>query len=173
MKRATATLGFVATTAVLLLSGCGSEGLSADEVQCTTGQTYASIMTALGFARAVDKDVAPGFDVDGRVSDSSDSLSCGKDDFVDPDGVPGIDNQLAPLVPEVEKLVGNAVDGLVQGAINDGQLVILMEMENVDDLTNDECVNLAVQVGVKKRPSLGTDGVIEAYQTFERRQGAH
>jgi hypothetical protein len=132
-----------------------------------TGETYAAITTKLGFARAVSATVAPGFDLDGRTSDGSDMLSCGKKDFTDPEGRIGVDNQLAPLVPEVEKFVGDAIDGLLQGSINDGQLVILMEMENVDDFKNDSCVNLAVQVGVKKRPTLGTDGVIEAYQTFE------
>jgi hypothetical protein len=155
-----------ALAAGVFLAGCAPEAPDA-AASCVTGETYAGIVTKLGFARAVSADVAPGFDIDGRVSDTSDYTSCGKKDFVDEEGRQGIDNQLAPLVPEVEKLVGNAVDGLIQGSINDGQLVILYEMENVDDLVNDECVNFAVQVGTKKRPNLGTDGVIEGYQTFE------
>ena len=85
---------------------------------------------------------------------------------MDPEGRPGIDNQLALLVPDIEKTFGDAPDGLIQGAINNGELVILMQMEGVDDLADDGCVNLSVVVGQKRAPSLGTDGVIEAYQTF-------
>ncbi|MRG93823.1 hypothetical protein [Polyangium spumosum] len=155
-----------ALAAALFLVGCGGEEAPA-AASCETGETYAAITTKLQFARLMSDTVAPGFDLDGRTSDGSDTLSCGKKDFKDPEGRAGVDNQLAPLVPEVEKFVGDAIDGLLQGSINDGQLVILMEMENVDDFKNDACVNLAVQVGVKKRPNLGTDGVIEAYQTFE------
>jgi len=150
----------------LFLAGC-SEEEGSGTASCETGETYAAITTKLAFARMVSPTVAPGFDLDGRTSDGTDSLSCGKADFVDSEGHGGVDNQLAPLVPEVEKFVGDAIDGLLQGSINDGQLVILMEMENVDDFRNDACVNLAVQVGVKKRPTLGTDGIIESYQTFE------
>jgi hypothetical protein len=155
-----------ALAAGVFLAGCGPQEAEAVD-SCTTGETYAGIITKLGFARAISADASPGFDLDSRVSDGSDYLSCGKKDFKDPEGREGVDNQVAILLPEVEKLVGNAVDGLIQGSINDGQLVILYEMENVEDLTNDACVNFGVSIGVKKRPTLGTDGVIEAYQTFE------
>jgi hypothetical protein len=156
-----------ALLASLALAGCGADGADgATGDTCKTGETQAAIITELGFTRELKPGEAPGFNLDGKVSDGSDYLSCGKVDYTDPDGNKGIDNQLAGLVPEVEKLVGNAVDGLIKGAINDGQLVILMEMEGVDDLVNDPCVNVAVQIGEKRPPSLGTDGVIEAYQTF-------
>jgi hypothetical protein len=158
---------FAALAAGLALAGCNPGGGSDADVACATGEKRAAIVTALGFTRTTEAGLAPGFDLDDRVSDGSDIESCGKKDLVDPEGRSGVDNQLAVLVPEVEKLVGNAVDGLVQGAINDGQLVILIEMEGVDDFKKDSCVNLSVQIGEKRPPSLGTDGVIEAYQTFE------
>ncbi|UQA59652.1 hypothetical protein [Polyangium aurulentum] len=158
---------FALLSAGLALAGCSPDEATDAGAACATGETRAAIVTALGFTRTTEAGQAPGFDLDNRVSDGSDIASCGKKDFTDPDGRAGVDNQLAALVPEVEKLVGNAVDGLVQGAINDGQLVILMEMGGVDDFQNDSCVSLAVQVGEKRPPSLGTDGVIEAYQTFE------
>jgi hypothetical protein len=155
----------VALSGALFLVGCGGEEANAVS-SCATGETLGGIVTKLGFTRTKDADHAPGFDLDGRVSDDNDSASCGKKDFIDEEGRTGIDNQLAPLVPEVEKLVGDAVDGLIQGAINDGSLVILMEMENVDDPLNDDCVNFTVQNGEIRRPNLGTDGTVEAYQTF-------
>jgi hypothetical protein len=163
----TDNLAFVAALAAsVFLGGCGPEEADG-AVSCATGETYAGITTKLGFARAISADSAPGFDLDGRVSDASDYMSCGKKDFKDAEGRAGVDNQIATLVPEVEKLVGDAVDGLIQGSINDGQLVILFEMENVDDLMNDPCVDFGIVIGARKRPNLGTDGVIEAYQTFE------
>jgi len=166
MKHLTSWAGFFVFTASSLLVGCGSEGLSPDEISCTTGESYAAVLTSLAFTSA-ENEIAPGFDLDGRVSTGEDYLSCGKADFVDTEGNKGIDNRLAALIPVVRAQFGDAVDGLVQGAINDGELVILTEMENVDDLTNDACVNVAVHIGQKKRPSLGTDGVVEAYQTFD------
>ncbi|HRI63254.1 MAG TPA: hypothetical protein PK156_03430 [Polyangium sp.] len=166
MKNSTLRTGFFLVVASVFLAGCGEDGPSADELSCTTGSTHAAVLTALAFTIA-ENDVAPGFNLDDRVSTNEDYLSCGKADFVDPDGVPGIDNRLAALIPVIKAQVGDAVDGLVQGAINDGNLVILTEIENVDDLVDDSCVNVGVTIGQKKRPSLGTDGVIEAYQTFE------
>jgi len=165
MKTGMQGIGFFLVGEALGVAGCAPEGPSAEELSCTTGETHATVLTALAFT-IVDKNVAPGFNLDGRVSDGSDSLSCGHEDYVDPNGVPGIDNRLASLIPIIKEKFGDAVDGLVQGAINDGELVILMEVENVDDMTNDACVNVGVQIGTKKRPSLGTDGEIEAYQTF-------
>jgi len=152
--------------AAALLSGCAPDEPTAEELSCTSGEKYVTVLTSLAFTIA-ENNVAPGFNLDDRVSDGNDTLSCGKEDFVDPDGVPGIDNRLATLIPVIKDQVGDAVDGLVQGAINDGELVILTELENVDDWMNDSCVNVGVQIGQKKRPNLGTDGVIEAYQTFD------
>jgi hypothetical protein len=165
MKIVRSMIALVLAGASSVLAGCAPEG-PADEIQCTTGQTQVATLTSLAFTVVADN-VAPGFDLDDRVSDSSDYLSCGKEDYVDPEGVPGIDNRLASLIPVIKDQFGDAVDGLVQGAINDGELVVLLELENVDDVANDECVNVGVQIGMKKRPSLGTDGVIEAYQTFD------
>lgn len=159
-----AGMGLFATSSFLV--GCGSEGLSPEEISCTTGESYSAVLTSLAFTSA-ENDVAPGFNLDNRVSTGEDYLSCGKADFVDAEGNTGIDNRLAALIPVVRAQFGDAVDGLVQGAINDGELVILTEMEHVDDLVNDSCVNVAVHIGEKKRPSLGTDGVVEAYQTFD------
>lgn len=165
MKNATFRAGFFLLAAAMS-SGCAPDEPSADELSCTTGSTHAAVLTSLAFTLAAN-DIAAGFDLDGRVSDGNDSLSCGKADFTSPDGVKGIDNRLAALIPVVKEQVGDAVDGLVQGAIDDGELVILTEIENVDDMMNDSCVNVGVTIGQKKRPSLGTDGVIEAYQTFD------
>lgn len=146
-------------------NGAGGAGGAARVDTCAPGRPRAAILTSLSFTRESPKGVVPGFDLDGVVSKGDDEASCNKVDFVSPEGTPGIDNQLASLIPDVEKVVGNAVDGLVQGAINDGRLNIMIDLDAVDDLRNDPCVRMSVQLGLGK-PVLGTDGVIEGFQTF-------
>lgn len=135
--------------------------------QCGSASSRAFLISTLAFTR-IDAETgqAPGFDVDEVVSTGDDAGSCFKKDFVGPHGEAGIDNQIAVFVPELEKILGNAVDGLVQGAINNGDLLILMDVRGAESLKNDDCVDMTVQLG-KGKPTLGTDGVIEAYQTYD------
>lgn len=44
-----------------------------------------------------DPDIAPGFDIDCRVSDDTDSTACFQLDYTSPDGHRGVDNQLGPV----------------------------------------------------------------------------
>ena len=150
-----------------LLAGCSSA--DDDKPDCTTGQQQAYVITALAFTREGPRGVAAGFDLDGRVSTKPEDQTCGKLDLVGPNGEQGIDNQLALFVPEIEKRVGNAVDGIIQGAINDGRLLIMLDLANVDDTQKDACVNMEVKLAEGK-PLLGTDGVVEAWQTFDLRR---
>lgn len=152
--------------AVLAMFGCSSAD---EEPDCTTGKSQAYILTALGFTREEPRGTVSGFDLDSRVSLRPEDESCGKVDLVDPQGVQGIDNQLAIFLPEIEKRFGNAVDGIIQGAINDGRLLIMMDLAGIDDTQNDSCVNLQVKLAEGK-PTLGTDGVVEAWQTFQLRK---
>jgi hypothetical protein len=149
------------------LSGCSSS--EAVEPTCEPGPSKAYVLTSLTFTRESPRGVAPGFDLDDRVTSAPEDPSCGKVDLVSPTGEKGIDNQLALLIPEVEKRVGNAIDGIIQGAINDGRLLIMFDLQNVNDPADDKCVDLEVKLGEGK-PTLGTDGVIEAYQTFDLRK---
>ena len=141
------------------------------KAQTCSGVSRSAVITQLAFTREASKGVAPGFDLDQFTSVGEDDASCRKKDFTDPEGRQGIDNQLAALIPDVEAIVGDAVDGLIQGAINDGQLLIALDMEGVDDLQNDSCIGVTVGLAQGK-PSLGTDGVIEGFQTFTARTDA-
>lgn len=157
--------------ATLLATGCAddqTDPVPAEPESCGTGATKSFLVSTLAFTR-VDPmtGTAPGFDVDGVVSEGEDAGSCFKEDFVGPDGEAGVDNQIAVFVPELEAILGDAVDGLVQGAINNGDLLIVLNAQGVDSLENDDCVDVSVHTAMGK-PTLGTDGVIEAYQTFDR-----
>lgn len=155
-------------SALAVLPGCST---AEDDVPptCQPGATETYVITALNFTRESPRGVAPGFDLDGRTSGSDEQASCGKADMTSPDGQAGIDNQLAQVLPDVEKQVGNAVDGIIQGAINDGRLLVALEVANLNDTKKDECVDLHVKL-LDGKPTLGTDGVVEAYQTFDPRK---
>ena len=163
-----------AATLGLSLSGLGctdldslpSEGATAG-LTCGHTKSRSFVISTLGFTRVdTDKGTTPGFDLDGVVSDGTDAASCLKKDFVSPDGDKGVDNQLASLIPDVEKILGNAVDGLIQGAINNGDLLILLSVDGAKSMQNAACADLTVKIG-RGKPTLGTDGVIEAFQTYD------
>jgi hypothetical protein len=173
-RRGQGARGRLAALALALLA-CSCEGGEATFVghpapvavdSCASSKTHAALLTSLVFARETSPGVTEGFDLDNEVSQGTEDASCRHKDFVDPEGRQGIDNQLAALIPVVESVVGNAVDGLLQGSINDGQLLLMLEMDHSENMTSDPCVDLAVQIA-RGKPSLGTDGVVEAYQTFE------
>lgn len=154
------------------LAGCADEETGTFEPPAPScsdgvGETRSFLISTLGFTRVdAETGFAPGFDVDGQVSDGTDPASCYKKDFTSPEGAVGVDNQLAVFVPELENLLGDAVDGLVQGAINNGDLLIMLDVHGASNLRNDDCVDMTVSLALGK-PTLGTDGVIEAYQTFD------
>lgn len=156
----------------LFVVGCADEetGTTAPALGCEsgTGEARSFLVSTLAFTR-VDATTGrtPGFDVDGVVSSGKDAGSCFKEDFLDPHGEEGVDNQIAVFVPELEALLGDAVDGLVQGAINNGDLLIVLNVTGADSMGADDCVDLTVHTATGK-PTLGTNGVIEAYQTFDR-----
>lgn len=136
----------------------GPVSMGDDEGEPAIDQRAAYVVRRIEFGRFVEGEtnVTPGFDLDGRVSGPDDETSCYHPDYTSPDGEEGIDNQLAVLIPALEGIAGDAVDGLVQGAINDGALMILFEPRG-------DALGVAQGVGV---PFLGTDGFILADQTL-------
>jgi hypothetical protein len=108
-----------------------------------------------------------GFDLDGRTSDRTDLAACRKIDFVAPDGRVGIDNQISQLLPLIEEQTGGLrLDDVLQTAIDNGQLLIALELIGVDDPMNDPCVTVRLRP-VTGTPLLGTDGRVLPGQTFD------
>ncbi len=129
--------------------------------------TQSAVIVRLGFVRqAMDDPRVDGFDLDGRVSTSSDSTSCRQADFTSHDGTPGIDNQLAKLLPIVDSMTGGALEGAVQGAINNGQQLLALSVEGLDSRCNDEEVTLVIQ-RVAGTPFVGADMLLDPWQTFD------
>ena len=107
----------------------------------------------------------PGFNLDGAVTTGKEEGSCGIEDTVSPEGDEGVDNQLGVLWPALEPLVGEAVKALLQNAINDGRLLMMIELTGVDDMQNDDNVGLNFFRG-SLAPTIGTQGLINPDQTF-------
>lgn len=154
--------------AAWVLAACGGETAQPD--RCTTSgeKTKGSVVTFATFARVVDSDkgIAEGVDIDGHASQQGDAPGCYKQDFQSPDGRPGIDNELATLLPLVEEFVGDDnIDALLTAAIANGQLLIMFAVHGVDDPRNDDCVDVQLGAG-SGSPFLDTNGDYEPYQTF-------
>lgn len=138
-----------------LLAACGEEAA----VERST-----SIVQRLGLAREMEPGVSVGFDLDAQVSDSLDARSCNKEDFVDPAGVRGIDNQIARLMPLVDLAGQGAVDALVQAAIGEGRLLMFVSVERTPDA---ETVDVLFERG-EGLPLVGGDGLLLEGQTIAR-----
>lgn len=123
------------------------------------------VLDTVGFTRVGPDGVAPGFDLDGRVSDADDAQSCGKPDFTSPEGKPGIDNTFATLVPVIEKTGISAVETLLQASIQSGGVLLVLELDGLDSLVDDAEVKVTVRAG-QGLPLLGTDGKLLTGQTF-------
>ncbi len=127
-------------------------------------QPWVGVLQTLTFARASDEGISSGFDLDETVTEEGGDSGCGIGDYTDPEGTPGIDNAFARLLPALEMTEAKAVEGLIQSAINSGELMILLRMNGVDDLATDDCVDLELLRGAGT-PMLGTDGFLESHQT--------
>lgn len=153
----------------LLLVGCAPPGAddATPETCDSSGETLVGAVSTLVWGRADDSGVSRGFDLDGRVSTTNDNLGCGIEDYVSPEGEPGIDNGFTRLLPTLELTEFMAVEGLVAQNIASGNLLITLEISGVDDRESDDCVDVTLGRGTGD-VLLGTDGMLESGQTIER-----
>lgn len=126
--------------------------------------TRLTVIDDLVFTTA-DGDIAPGFDLDGVVSDGSSETTCYSIDYVSPEGVEGIDNKLAGLVPFFEAFGIGAAQGLIKDAIETGGILLMLQLSDIDDLQNDDEITVTLRAG-SGVPLLGTDGKLLPGQTF-------
>lgn len=166
MRRANRTLA--AVSALLVAASCG-EAPEAPRAPCSSpGARRAVVLSAFAFARAdpMRGDVVDGFDLDGHVSAGGDLVGCRQGDFTSPEGARGVDNQIARLLPIVDGMTGGAFDGLIQASINNGQLLVAVALDGVDDPRDDGCVTLTFY-RVTGMPFVGGDMRIDPDQTFD------
>ena len=148
--------------ALLLTGSCGGE---AGEV---VTHTVVLAEVALVVEAEADETVV-GLNLDGRVDDEPAIESCMKLDFTAPDGTPGIDNQLSLFGP-ILGLFGGDPAALIQGAINEGSLLILLEFEGLDSFENDNNVTVRIHFGTGPT-DVGNDGLLVPGQSFDIKPG--
>jgi len=144
------------------LSAC-----SADQ-SCIEGETQAWVINLLQSA-PVNNGVSEGFDLDDRVSEGADGDPCGVVDYTHPNGTPGIDNAMGKILSALAAVGGEAVEGLVAEAISSGELLILFEFTEVEELAQEGCVDLNIR-RASGTPGVDSSGRILAGQTFDVRQ---
>jgi hypothetical protein len=179
-------VAFMLLVAGTMLGACGDDGgtpgdgggdattIDGSTDTCMTGDTmfYVANVVDVGQADPTgDPNIVPGFNLDGRVSDSMDAEGCLHMDFTSPppDNEEGVDNQLGPIL----SAVGSSLDvsGTIAENILDGSLLILFEIENVDSTMNDPCVTLNLYLGQMPDMAMPTDadgdGLIDPGQTID------
>ncbi|MSP61784.1 MAG: hypothetical protein EXR72_15905 [Myxococcales bacterium] len=159
--------------AAIVLAGAALSSLAGCAPDCASGGVRDFVLTSMPFARQDPKGISPGFNLDGRVAEAGDGVTCGHASLVAPDGARGIDNQLSDLLPAIDKVTNGALDGLIQDGINSGMLLVGISIQHVDAGSNndDPCVDLEFR-RLQGSPFLGTDRVLIAHQTFGTDRGA-
>lgn len=155
-----------------LLAACGGAAEAPEDTAtpgtCDNAEQKATyVISVLEFTAAEKDGSAWGFNLDGLVSKSDDPTGCGKADLVDPEGHEGIDNAFVSLMPLIENTEAAAIRGLLQDAVDAGELLLLIEISGLDDLENDDCVTVAVSPAIGT-PMQGTDGRMLDSQSFGR-----
>ncbi|MCP4804030.1 MAG: hypothetical protein GY884_01655 [Proteobacteria bacterium] len=125
--------------------------------------TRVGLMTTITVAR-FDGEIADGFDLDDKVGDSS---NCGMGDWTSPEGVEGIDNAFARLMPALESTEAAALESILQEAINNGLVLLTYELSSYDDPVDDACVDVGIGAA-EGIPVIGGDGAILSGQTYDR-----
>lgn len=147
--------------------GCTNE---IEEDVCDTGESHFYLINAVQVPVPGAREVS-GYDLDGRVSAGDEPDSCGHEDFTAPDGTPGVDNQLAPIAASLSDMLD--VNETLTESIADGSFTVVLEVANVDDFAQDECVSLRLSLGYPTDgstiPTLGPDGRPEAGQEYDFR----
>jgi hypothetical protein len=171
----------LSAAATLSMSGCGEGGsetpnnlpTESDEMWEYYGDnslylpedTHTNVIRKLIFLSESAPGVVEGFDLDNRTSNAVDVETCGWADRRDEAGREGIDNQLAVLFRVLSTIVEDTPQIAIQGAINEGRVLMMIEVEGVDDWKNDDQVTLRFFRG-SGRPIVGNKGLISPFQTF-------
>jgi hypothetical protein len=127
---------------------------------------FLAVADVIAFTHELEPGVIEGYNLDGLISeDGSDDAGCGHADFTSPDGEEGIDNQFGKMSALFDFVGIGAFEDFVQQTIEDGGLLLMWQMDDVDDPDNDEEVTVTYRYG-QGTPLLGTDGRLLAGQTF-------
>jgi hypothetical protein len=129
-------------------------------------ESHALVIRDIEFFGKNEDGTAEGFDLDDTTSDDTDESTCRHPDLSDAAGQEGIDNQIAVIwTTLLGPLVGEATHALMKGAINEGRLLMTIELTGVDDLKNDDDVSMRF-FRSRADPYVGTFGLLAPDQTY-------
>ena len=95
---------------------------------------HTNVIRQIIFLQEGTPGVVPGFNLDDRISEDGDEYTCGHADLEDPQGREGIDNQFATLLRILSAIVEDTPQIAIQGAINEGRVLMMVELLGVDSL---------------------------------------
>jgi len=137
-----------------------------EKVCLESDYTQVAVIREMWFARPEDG-MSNGVNLDGLASTNGGAGGCGVADHIDEEtGESGIDNAFGAFLPILEMTEGAALEVYIQDLINSGEILVMIEMEDVDDPDEDSCVNVNL-MRTAGTPTLGTDGLIASHQTFQ------
>lgn len=129
---------------------------------CRAPESYADP----DFATLASGGTVDALDIDGASSRRDDGGACAHDDFTALDGTPGADDQLWRAIGCIRGFQsGDIVGSVVDGAVRDGSMTILVDVQGVDDPQNDDDVTVQV-FSSKDAPPRGGDGSVLPYGTL-------
>lgn len=131
---------------------------------CDGGETRSAVVRSIQFVRATGG-VSDGFDLDGAVTAPGDAAGCGVADMTSPDGMPGIDNSFANLLPVLDLTEASAAEEIIALAIQTGDVLLMVQVSGIDDPGNDDCVSVEILQG-EGVPILRADGLLAEGQTL-------
>ena len=123
------------------------------------------VISTVSFDLQTDENIVDGFNLDGVNSDETDEASCGHADQVSSTGEEGIDNKVASIFWIFKDLYGPQINDLLSNAIQEGRLLIVIELLEIDDPLNDDEVTLRWFRG-DATPQIGFSGQLLGSQTF-------
>ena len=151
-----------------LLFACTSEKqIDSAQPTCGVPNEQVAVITSMDFARRDDNGAALGFNLDNHETDFGDNEGCGLQDISAPDGTSGVDNAFSGLLPALESTQAVAINGLIEDSLRNGELILLLELSNINDLENDTCIDFGLWRG-EGTPMIGTDGTVLDGQSFSR-----
>lgn len=155
--------------------GASGTGGNVDNTIVTSG--YVASTFGFFYPDGLDGDV-PGFDLDQRVSQAGSPMAneCAHDDFTGPSGEEGVDYNFLRVIFNEEtredgKFVfggfreGQLVDGVINGAVKNGSMTILLDVQDIDDPQNDDEVTVQI-FGSEDSPMKGSDDEVLPYATL-------
>ena len=101
---------------------------------CSTEEVERYLLYDFRYVRS-EEDISQGFDLDEITSDNNEEVGCHHPDFVDPNGVEGIDNNFAHIIEDLQATEAEDIEYSFDEAVRDGILLLILEVRGQEDCT--------------------------------------